>query len=60
MNLAYHMLTANLDERGRAEVEKALAPPEERERVIARANEQAMKALGGFGLPPMPPKKAVE
>lgn len=54
------MLTANLDERGRAEVEKALAPPEDRERVIARANEQAMKALGGFGLPPMPPKKAVE
>ena len=54
MSLGYHEMTMNLDTTQRAKVDQALAPPEEREAVIGRQNQQAMQALAGFGLGPPP------
>jgi hypothetical protein len=55
LNLAYHEMTANMDSKARAEIDRLLAPPEEREAIIGRQNREAMQALAGFGLGPPPP-----
>jgi hypothetical protein len=48
----------NADEKRRAEIDLMLAPPEEKEKVIGKQNQQAMQALAGFGpmMPPPPPR----
>ncbi len=55
MNLAYYDFTMNMDSTAKGKFDLALAPPEQQDVVIGRQNKQAMQALAGFGLPPMPP-----
>lgn len=59
MDLAYYRFTMNMDTTEKAKFDQALAPPEERDVLIGRQNAEAMKALAGFGLPPMPPARGM-
>jgi hypothetical protein len=46
----------NRDEKGVADLDMALAPPEEKERLVDRQNAQAMQRLMGTQGLPMPPR----
>ena len=58
MNLAYFELTDGLPGPKRAEIDRALAAPEDRQRTIDRQNAEAQKQLAALGmLPPPPPPR---
>lgn len=61
MNLAYFDLTDHLDDVKRAEIDRLLAPPELKEKLIDRQNAAAQRQLASMGLlPPPPPRKKKE
>lgn len=57
VNLAYTALSMGRNRVQMAELEQMLAPPEDREKVVERANVESMKQLGGYGMGPPPPAK---
>jgi hypothetical protein len=57
VNFAYYNLSHALDRAQKAELDAALAGPQEREKVIDRQNMEAMRQLGGFGLIAPPPRR---
>lgn len=54
--MTYAYLCMNRDEKGVADLDMALAPPEEKERLVDRQNAQAMQRLMGTQGLPMPPR----
>lgn len=60
-NLVYHLLADGRTTAQKAELDVLLSDPADKERMLARQNAEAMKALGMTGLKPLvpvPPKKA--
>jgi hypothetical protein len=60
-NLVYFILSDGKTTAQKAELDVLLTDPAEKEKMIARQNAEAMKALGGMGMlmpPPARPKKA--
>lgn len=56
-NLVYHILAEGRTTAQKAELDVLLSDPEDRERMVARQNAEAMKALGVQGLKPLVPAK---
>ena len=53
-NFVYAAITDNKNKVEVADIDLQLAPPEEKERMLAKKNQLAQAQLGGFGIAPPP------
>lgn len=56
-NIVYHLLTEGKTTAERAQLDVLLTDPADKEKMIARQNAEAMKALSGMGMIPIVPSR---